>query len=111
MHRRISRLIGISLLLTLFSSVPASDAAAQDNVGIASEMISSLGFRSLGPAFNGGRVLDLAVDPDNRHTWYLAVASGGVWKTTNAGTTWDPIFDEQGSYSIGTVVIDPNDSS
>jgi photosystem II stability/assembly factor-like uncharacterized protein len=37
----------------------------------------------------------------------VAVASGGVWKTTNAGTTWTPIFDTQASYSIGTVVIDP----
>ena len=45
--------------------------------------------------------------PRDKSTWYVAVASGGVWKTTNAGTTWTPIFDNEASYSIGTVVIDP----
>jgi photosystem II stability/assembly factor-like uncharacterized protein len=53
-------------------------------------------------------VADFAVHPRNRGLYYVAAASGGVWKTTNAGTTWTPIFDDQGSYSIGTVVLDPN---
>ncbi len=54
-----------------------------------------------------GRVADFAVDPNNRAHYYIAVASGGVWKTTNAGTTWTPVFDEQGSYSVGCVTMDP----
>ena len=66
--------------------------------------------RGIGPALTSGRVSDIAVDPRDKNTWYVAVASGGVWKTTNAGTTWEPIFDGEGSYSIGCVTIDPNDS-
>jgi hypothetical protein len=54
-----------------------------------------------------GRVGDIAVDPVKHSTWYVAAASGGVWKTTNSGTTWAPIFDGYGSYSIGCVAVDP----
>jgi photosystem II stability/assembly factor-like uncharacterized protein len=53
-------------------------------------------------------VTDFAVNPDNIHEFYVAVASGNVWKTTNSGTTWEPVFDNYGSYSIGCVTIDPN---
>ncbi len=69
---------------------------------------SGLEFRSIGPAFMSGRIGDIAVDPVKRSTWYIAVCSGNVWKTVNAGTTWEPIFDKYGSYSIGCLAIDPN---
>ncbi|NOY05849.1 MAG: glycosyl hydrolase, partial [Chlorobi bacterium] len=69
---------------------------------------SGLKFRSIGPALTSGRVADIAVRPDMPSTYYVAAASGGVWKTTNAGTTWKPVFDKQSSYSIGCVTIDPN---
>ncbi len=72
-----------------------------------SEIYKGLKLRGIGPAVYSGRVSDFAVDPNNYSTYYVAVASGGVWKTTNAGTTWEPIFDEQGSYSIGCVTLDP----
>ncbi len=49
----------------------------------------------------------MAVHPQHKSTWYVAVASGGVWKTTNAGTTWSPVFEREGSYSVGAVTIDP----
>ncbi|NVK83610.1 MAG: glycosyl hydrolase, partial [Cytophagia bacterium] len=68
---------------------------------------NGLKFRPIGPAVMGGRVADIAVNPKNPSNWYVAVGSGGVWKTTNSGTTWQPVFDHEGSYSIGTVVIDP----
>jgi photosystem II stability/assembly factor-like uncharacterized protein len=55
----------------------------------------------------GGRVADVAIDPRRRGTWFVAVGSGGVWKTENAGVTWTPVFDDQKSYSVGTVTIDP----
>jgi len=72
---------------------------------------SSLKLRNIGPAITSGRIADFAVHPDDRSTYYVATASGGVWKTTNAGTTYQPIFDTQGSYSIGCITMDPNNSS
>ena len=75
---------------------------------MSSATFAGLKLRSIGPAVTSGRVLDIAVNPKNRAQWYLATV-GGVWKTNNAGTTWTPIFDGEGSYSIATVVIDPND--
>ncbi|HET9482291.1 MAG TPA: glycosyl hydrolase, partial [Candidatus Polarisedimenticolia bacterium] len=73
-----------------------------------SETFNGLKLRSIGPAATSGRIGDLVVHPTDRSTWYVAVASGGVWKTTNAGTTFTPIFDSQGSYSIGCLAIDTN---
>ncbi len=70
--------------------------------------LSSLKFRSVGPALTSGRIADLAVNPDNPAEFYVAAAAGGVWKTTNAGTTFKPIFDNYGSYSIGSLAMDPN---
>ena len=71
-------------------------------------VIDGVAMRSIGPAFMGGRIADIAVHPTRPSTWYVAAGSGGVWRTRNAGTTWDPIFDDQGSYSIGCVRIDPS---
>ncbi|MDQ1352560.1 MAG: hypothetical protein QG657_2866, partial [Acidobacteriota bacterium] len=64
--------------------------------------------RNIGPALMSGRISDIAIHPNDRSAWYVAVGSGGVWKTGNAGTTWTPIFDSQTSYSIGCVTLDPN---
>jgi photosystem II stability/assembly factor-like uncharacterized protein len=75
-----------------------------------SELISALKFRSIGPAFMSGRVADIALDPKQPNTWYVAVGSGNLWKTTNAGTSFTPIFDDKPVYSIGCVTIDPNHS-
>ena len=67
--------------------------------------ISGLEFRLVGPALTSGRVADIAIHPSNPDTWYVAAASGGVWKTTNHGTTFQPIFDQYGSYSIACVQV------
>jgi photosystem II stability/assembly factor-like uncharacterized protein len=75
--------------------------------GISTATFSGLKLRSIGPAVTSGRVAEFAVDPNNRSRYFAASASGGVWKTVNAGTTWTPVFDEQGSFSIGTIVLDP----
>jgi photosystem II stability/assembly factor-like uncharacterized protein len=69
--------------------------------------VAALRPRLLGPAVTSGRVVGFAVNPNDRSHYFVAVASGGVWKTTNAGTTWTPVFDGEGSYSIGCVVMDP----
>jgi photosystem II stability/assembly factor-like uncharacterized protein len=71
--------------------------------------LSALKFRSIGPALMSGRIADLAIDPVKPNTWYVAVGSGNVWKTENAGTTWTPIFDDYASYSIGCLALDPSD--
>ncbi|MEM1325967.1 MAG: glycosyl hydrolase [Bacteroidota bacterium] len=71
----------------------------------------SLQLRPIGPALMGGRIADIAVSPTQPSTWYVAAGSGNLWKTTNAGITWQPVFDDQASYSIGTVAIDPNNTS
>ncbi len=70
--------------------------------------LAGLKFRCVGPAFTSGRISDFAMNPDNPFEYYVATASGGVWKTTNNGTTFKPIFDGQGSYSIGCITMDPN---
>ena len=69
--------------------------------------VDGLKLRGIGPALMGGRIADIAVHPQQRSTWYIAVGSGGLWKTTNAGTTWQPVFDKQPVYSIGCVTLDP----
>jgi photosystem II stability/assembly factor-like uncharacterized protein len=70
--------------------------------------LSFLKFRSIGPAYCSGRIGDFAVNPDNPSEYYVAVSSGNVWKTVNYGTTWEPVFDDYGAYSIGCVTMDPN---
>lgn len=69
--------------------------------------LSELKFRSIGPALTSGRISDFAVNPQDWSEYYVASSSGGVWKTTNAGTTFEPVFDGEGSYSIGCVTMDP----
>ena len=79
--------------------------------GMTADTFSGLKFRLIGPAVASGRVMSIAVNPKNKFEYYVGVASGGVWKTVNDGTTWTPVFDGEGSYSIGWVTIDPNNAS
>lgn len=101
--------IRTSYTIILVFLMSFSTASAQEkNKATAENPFDGLKLRSIGPAFMSGRVADIAIHPTNENIWYVAVGSGGVWKTLNSGTTWTPIFDEQASYSIGTVAIDPN---
>ncbi|MEN9346011.1 MAG: hypothetical protein RLZZ60_1480 [Bacteroidota bacterium] len=70
-------------------------------------LLSAYQFRSIGPAVTSGRVIDLAINPNNKFEWYVAAANGGVWKTNNAGVSFSPIFDGQGVFSIGCLKMDP----
>ncbi len=76
--------------------------------GVSASTFSGLSFRSIGPAWASGRISDFAVNPQNHSEIYVGVSAGNIWKTTNNGTTWSPIFDTYGAYAIGCLAMDPN---
>jgi photosystem II stability/assembly factor-like uncharacterized protein len=86
---------------------PRKDEPRKPSDPMSAPTFTGLRLRSIGPAFTSGRVCSIAVDPTDHSRYLVGVASGGIWKTTNAGTTWAPVFDNEGSYSIGTIVLDP----
>ncbi|MGE5126009.1 MAG: VPS10 domain-containing protein, partial [Betaproteobacteria bacterium] len=102
---RFAALLAASLLAACLAARAAERPAAVPR--LSAKALEGLKLRNIGPAFMSGRIADIAIDPTSASTWYVAVGSGGVWKTVNAGTTWTPLFDEQPSYSIGCVTIDP----
>ncbi len=87
-------------------SKPAPPTTSNDTVN--PSWYASLKFRMIGPAVNSGRVIDLAVNPQNHSEYYVAAACGGVWKTSNRGITFQPIFDQHRIYSIGCLSLDPS---
>ncbi len=107
MKNILTAILVISLLVFNYKLTHAQKKN-EDTSLLKSSTFSGLKFRSIGPAFKSGRIADISVHPENENIWYVAVGSGGVWKTTNAGTTLTPIFDSQKAYSIGCVTLDPN---
>lgn len=103
-------IVVLSALVSFFSFSPDTIAQSKDGAepGFNEQTFSGLQWRSIGPALMSGRIADVVIDPTDKATWYVAVGSGGVWKTQNSGTTWVSVFDGQGSYSIGAITIDPN---
>ena len=103
------RLLKIALLFFTLSFVSfAQEAPKPDPMNAA---FAGLKLRSIGPSVTSGRIVDFAVDPTDRAKYFIAVGSGGVWKTVNAGTTWTPVFDNYGAFSIGDLALDPKDSN
>ncbi len=108
MKRFLGTLLCLSLASPLaYAAVGKSVAKPVDKSKVNAATFAGLKFRNLGPALTSGRVVDIAVNPRDKRTWYVAAAYGGVWKTINAGTTFTPIFDGQGTSSIGSVTLDP----
>jgi photosystem II stability/assembly factor-like uncharacterized protein len=95
-------------LLSQSSSGSAAQQASEEGASppASADPLSGLKARSIGPAVTSGRVMTIAVDPSNHAVIYIGAASGGVWKTVNGGASWQPIFDTQGSFSIGWITID-----
>lgn len=102
----------LSLVACAVMSLAAMSSVAKDKDDslVNDKTLKALEFRSIGPAFMSGRIADIEIDPNNKNTWYVGVGSGGMFKTSNAGTTWQPVFDDKEVYSIGTVTIDPSNS-
>lgn len=101
--------IGLALLVMGFGV--ASIATSQSSDKPAASPLSSLPLRSIGPAYPSGRISDFAFFSGGHHDYLVGVASGGLWRTQNAGTSWTPIFDNEGTYAIGVVEIAPSDDN
>ena len=100
--------IFLIILLSIVSfSVFSQKKKNNEKSNLESLSISGLKWRSVGPALTSGRISDIAVNPNKPFEYYVAVASGGVWKTQNWGVSFEPIFDNESSYSIGCVSVDP----
>ena len=112
MINRIVLLIGIVLLFCTSLSAQRKkkkDDQKKEKTVLEETNIGGLKFRNVGPALTSGRISHIALaDEGKSASYYVATSSGGVWKTDNWGTTFKPIFDSQGSYSIGCVTVDPN---
>ncbi len=97
-----SKHLFVYVLFILVSGLFGSHAMAQPSEDL---LLQSFQWRNIGPANMGGRVVDIEAVESNFAHVYLASASGGVWKSQNAGTTWDPIFDHYGAASIGDIAL------
>ncbi len=104
----LTRNILLLLILITTSFAIAAEKDEKPAPGLNKETLKGLQWRGIGPAMTAGRIADIAVSHENHSTWYVGVGSGGVWKTDNRGTTWNPVFDSEGSYSIGCITIDPS---
>ncbi len=102
-----ARLLLILFLLT-FISITAGDDDKDDKKDPLNEsVLSGLKFRSIGPAWTSGRIADFAVNPEKHSEYYVATASGHLWKTTNSGMSWEAVADTM-PYSLSVVKLDPN---
>ena len=110
--KHVSNALGMFLTAVIWLGPGARHApAAPADQPKFTESLKNLEFRELGPATMGGRIDDFAVVESNPNIVYAGVASGGVWKTTNNGTTWEPVFDKESVSTIGDIAIAPSDPS
>ena len=97
-----TKLLGTSFL-SLFLFISCQPGVAANDA----HPLAGIPLRSIGPALTSGRVSDFAFRPDQWQVHYVAFASGNLWKTENNGITWTSLFEDEGSYSIGVVELDP----
>src|SRR5216683_5379120 len=111
MKHRWSALQAIFACFAFFGSFAMNTLAGPGDQPNPADKFKNLEFREIGPATMGGRIDDFAVVESNPNIVYVGTASGGVWKTTNNGTTWEPIFDKESVSTIGDIAIAPSDPS
>ncbi len=104
--KKIVALFVILLLANTFPAIAKDKKSSSDS--LKNIALPGLKFRSIGPAITGGRIVSIAVNPNNHSEYYVAAGHGSLWKTTNNGITFSPVFDHEKSYSIGSVSIDPS---
>src|SRR6478735_8445392 len=92
--------IALAALLSLRVAAQTPDSAT----------LASMRWRSIGPVNMAGRITDVEGDPKNPKTFYVTGATGGVWKTINAGTTFIPLWEHQPIASVGDIAIAPSDA-
>ncbi|GAB5380153.1 MAG: hypothetical protein Alis3KO_24620 [Aliiglaciecola sp.] len=105
------KLLTTVVLLVTLASLPLQAAKKDQTDLMTDELLSGMTLRNIGPAYMSGRIADIEIDRKDPSIWYVAVGSGGVWKTENGGITWKPIFDKQAVFSTGDVTIDPSNSN
>lgn len=103
-------ILGFVMVINPAEAQKKKDAAKEPEKKEAglSSTFSGLTFRSIGPGWASGRISDFAVNPKNHSEIYVGVGAGSIWKTTNNGTTWSPVFDKYGAYAIGCLAMDPD---
>ena len=103
--------LSVVFLLSILQFTHAQKNKKEDVQYLDSINVDGLKWRSIGPSITSGRISDFAVNPNNPFEYYVAASGGGVWKTINAGVEYVSVFDNEGSYSIGCVTIDPNNTN
>ena len=99
------------LILVAIGLITAGPSARQAQDRLTPDLLKGIELRSIGPALTTGRIVDVKIDPKNPSVWYVVSAFGGLWKTTNRGITFSPIFDNNGVFTLCCVAIDPKDSN
>ena len=102
----LSTFAGCLALTLIAANISAQESGSGEAPALSEQLLEPFKFRFIGPANPSGRVTAIAVpEADDHKTIYAGLASGGLWKTTNMGTTWKPIFDDEGSSTIGDVAV------
>jgi photosystem II stability/assembly factor-like uncharacterized protein len=102
----------VALTVSVTESVDGQSTPQAPAASAATDPFAGLTFRNIGPATMGGRVDDLAVLESNPAVFYVGTATGGLWKTTNMGTSWEVLFDDlDDAVSIGDVAIAKDDAN
>jgi photosystem II stability/assembly factor-like uncharacterized protein len=107
----LSRLLAVVCLFAATAATAAAQPLPSRRAPLDSATLAAFRWRNIGPANMSGRIADIAGIPGPSKTFYVAAAAGGIWKTTNAGTTFRPVFDDKRVISMGALAIAPSDTN